>query len=188
MSLCGHLPKSHRDTNLNPNLNPNSNPNSLPTITPNYFNPPTYPKFNLLVLYAQESSLQLLQHILDTKTQKGDTQTLYRAILDLTIVVRTEKLRLARCIKVQRCRLKKTSKEEPAIVDVEIGAGLNRSTYWSDENDKRAGPHPNPEPSSNPDLNPNPHPHLNPTITLTLTLTLTSTLTSTVTLTSTLTT
>ena len=116
--------------------------------------------------------------MLDNKTQKGDIQTLCRAIVDLTIIVRTEKNRLASCIKVQKCRLKKTSKEEPPIVEVEKGAGLKRSTYWTDENDKRAGPHPNPEPSSNPDLNPNPHPHLNPTITLTLTLTLTSTLTT----------
>lgn len=40
LSLCGHLPKSHRDTNLNPNLNPNSDPKSLPTITPQLFQPP----------------------------------------------------------------------------------------------------------------------------------------------------
>ena len=78
--------------------------------------------------------------MLDTKTQKGDIRTLQRAIMDLTKIVKDEKKRLAICIKTKKCRLKQTSKEEPPIVQVEKGAGLNRSKYWSDENDKRGGP------------------------------------------------
>ena len=100
--------------------------------------------------------------MLDTKMQKGDTKTLQRAIISATDLVKVEKQRLARNMKVQKCRLKQKTKEEPAIVQVEKGAGLNRSTYLSGEYDKRAGPHPNPTPNPNPNPHPNPNPNPNP--------------------------
>jgi len=65
-----------------------------------------------------------------------------REIINLTVRIREETKRLSNCCKTKTFRWRQASTDTAAALpqlEVEGGAGLCRSSYWVDENDRIAG-------------------------------------------------